>query len=72
MSPSLIARLTQRRPRAQRQLEPADMGTGFGMEQWLDEADSLPAPMPELHQQRQRRHGAPRWLPRWLRRSVAH
>ena len=38
-TPSLIARLTRRRPRTLRQPEPADMGTAFGMEQWLDERD---------------------------------
>ena len=59
VSPSLIARLTQRRPRTLRQLEPADMGTCFGMEQWLDERAQL-APVG---------HAAPArrtWLPRWF------
>ena len=58
-SPSLIARLTRRRPRAVRQPEPADLGTAFGMEQWLDERDQGGA----------RPSGAPArrsWLPRWL------
>ena len=59
VSPTLINRLTRRRPRMLRQPEPADMGTAFGMEQWLGE----------------REHGAPQaaaaparrsWLPRWL------
>jgi hypothetical protein len=38
-TPSLLARLTGRRLHRQRQPEPADMGTAFGMEQWLDERD---------------------------------
>lgn len=57
LAPSLLARLTRGR-RRQRQPEPADMGTAFGMEQWLDERDHgrLPAT------------AAPKraWWPRWL------
>lgn len=54
--PSLIARLTRRRLRP---LEPADMGTAFGMEQWLYERDhgARPAATPAR---------PPAWLPRWL------
>jgi hypothetical protein len=40
-SPSLLARLTGRR-RAPRAPEPADMGTAFGMEQWLSSPDAEP------------------------------
>ncbi len=32
VTPSLLARLTRRRPRAIRRPDPADMGTAFGME----------------------------------------
>lgn len=39
VAPSLLARLTGRRRHRQRRPEPADMGTAFGMEQWLDERD---------------------------------
>ena len=57
-APSLLARLTRRRRAARRPPEPADMGTAFGMEQWLDERDhdALPAA------------AAPKraWWPRWL------
>ncbi len=56
---SLLARLTRRRPRALRQPEPADLGTAFGMEQWLDERDHgvvRPGTTPARRS----------WLPRWL------
>jgi hypothetical protein len=59
VSPSLIARLTQRRPRTLRQPEPADMGTCFGMEQWLDERDQH-APVAGAAPARRT------WLPRWF------
>ncbi|MBL8349860.1 MAG: hypothetical protein JNL87_06060 [Burkholderiaceae bacterium] len=55
-APSLLARLTRPRRRSLRQQEPADLGTAFGMELWLDERD----------------HGHPAaparrsWWPRWL------
>lgn len=66
---SLLARSPRSaRKRAPRAQEPADMGTAFGMEQWLDERD----------------HGAPRapaptaapaspsrWMPRWLQSARA-
>lgn len=57
--PSLIARLSRRRQRPLRPQEPADMGTAFGMEQWLTERDhgGAPAGTPA------RQHA---WLPRWL------
>ena len=58
-TPSLIARLTRRRPRALRQPEPADMGTAFGMEQWLDERDQGTMPSGTARSRRS-------WLPRWL------
>ena len=57
-APSLLTRLTRRRWRVVRCQEPADMGTAFGMEQWLDERDHGGQPA-----------GAPTrrsWLPRWL------
>lgn len=64
-TPSLIARLTRRRPRMLRQPEPADMGTAFGMEQWLDERDhgAPPAAAPAGPT---REAAAARWIPRWL------
>ena len=58
-TPSLIARLTQRRPRLLRQPEPADMGTAFGMEQWLGERDHGVLPSGTTPARRS-------WLPRWL------
>lgn len=39
-TPSLIARLTRRKPRVQRAPEAADLGTELGMEHWLDERDT--------------------------------
>ena len=64
VTPSLFARLTRRRPRAIRRPDPADMGTAFGMEQWLDERDhGATAPAAAV----QRRS----WLPRWLQPSGA-
>jgi hypothetical protein len=62
-TPSLIARLTRRRPRTQRQPEPADMGTAFGMEQWLDERDHGGLPSGTTPARRS-------WLPRWLQGSA--
>ena len=59
VSPSLIARLTHRRPRTIRQPEPADMGTCFGMEQWLDERDQHVSPATASPVRRT-------WLPRWF------
>jgi hypothetical protein len=60
---SLLARLTRQRRRAARQQEPADMGTAFGMEQWLHERDldGPPAAVPARRS----------WLPRWLQGSAA-
>ena len=65
--PALFARLSRPRPRASRRQEPADMGTAFGMEQWLDECDqpAAPARLASLA-----RHGV-RWLPRWLQLGAA-
>jgi len=70
-APLLLLTRWMRRParRAARPQEPADMGTAFGMEQWLDEADSLPAPLADTSAQRL---GRRRWLPRWLHRSLVH
>ena len=57
-TPSLIARLSRCRQRTLRPQEPADMGTAFGMEQWLNERDHGGAPAGTAR---------PRaWLPRWL------
>ena len=62
---SLLARLTRQRRHTRRLPEPADMGTAFGMEQWLDERDRCgrpaAAPAPSA-----KRTWLPRWLPRWL------
>jgi hypothetical protein len=58
-TPSLIVRLTRRRPRTLRQPEPADMGTAFGMEQWLDERDHGILPSGTTPARRS-------WLSRWL------
>lgn len=61
---SLLGRHRAKPGRSTRAQEPADMGTAFGMEQWLDERDhgaapALPAPPA--------RHATPaRWMPRWL------
>ncbi len=64
--PALFARFSQTRPRASRAQEPADMGTAFGMEQWLAECDRTPAP-PRLDSPARRGvRWLPRWLPRWL------
>ena len=60
-APSLLARLTRQRRATRRLPEPADMGTAFGMEQWLDERDhgGRPATTPTRSARRS-------WLPRWL------
>ena len=57
-SPSLLTRLTRQRRRVARCQEPADMGTAFGMEQWLGERDhgGRPASAPARRS----------WLSRWL------
>lgn len=62
--PSLIARLTRRRQRVARPLEPADMGTAFGMEQWLGERDGGAHPAAVSSVRRRS------WLPRWMRGSA--
>jgi hypothetical protein len=62
-----MRRTTRRPPRA---LEPADMGTCFGMEQWLDQADSQPAPLPVLSAAAGQRR--PWWAPRWAQRALRH
>jgi len=58
-APSLLTRLTRQRRQVVRRQEPADMGTAFGMEQWLDERDhgGQPAGTPARRS----------WLPRWLK-----
>lgn len=65
-----IARLFRlgRRRRVARAPEPADMGTAFGMEQWLDEIeDAAVAPGPVHRQARARAT----WWPRWWQGSAA-
>ena len=61
--PSLIARLTRRRQRRLRPQEPADMGTAFGMEQWLDEREHGGAPAASPARPRA-------WLARWWPRLL--
>ena len=64
---SLLARRQTRRPRNLRAQEPADMGTAFGMEQWLDERDHGPAPTPTPASIAKPAAAAKvRWMPRWL------
>ena len=62
--PALLARFTRRRPRAARAQEPADMGTAFGMEQWLDERDHHAAAAPIEASPAKPGHT---WLPSWLK-----
>ena len=61
-TPSLLARLTGRRRRSRRPPEPADMGTAFGMEQWLDERDHNCGP-DTIQAAPARRNWLARWLP---------
>jgi len=67
---ALLARLTRQRRRVHRPPEPADMGTAFGMEQWLDERDrggrpaTAVAPAPAASAKRS-------WLSRWLQGQPA-
>ncbi|MBP6902456.1 MAG: hypothetical protein KBC73_20370 [Burkholderiaceae bacterium] len=66
----LLSRFGRRR-RAARAPEPADMGTAFGMEQWLDEIeDAAIAPAPVRGSARPRA-GWPTWWPRWWQGSTA-
>ena len=63
---SLLARNKQSaRRRAPRAQEPADMGTAFGMEQWLDERDHG-APTASRPVQAAPAKADARWIPRWL------
>lgn len=62
--PVWLARLTRRRQRAVRAQEPADMGTAFGMEQWLGERDHPGAPAAALASPAKFGRG---WLPHWLK-----
>lgn len=63
---SLLSRKTKPAGRrARRAQEPADMGTAFGMEQWLDERDhgtkaAAPQSLAEPTAM------SSRWVPRWL------
>ncbi|MDT7833704.1 hypothetical protein [Aquabacterium sp. OR-4] len=61
---SLFSRLAGRRG-VVREPEPADLGTAFGMEQWLDEADEC------IEAQRTPPAARRTWLPRWLQRAEA-
>lgn len=66
---SLLARTKpSARRRAPRAQEPADMGTAFGMELWLDERDhgSAAAPRPLQSVQSTPIRAEARWMPRWL------
>jgi hypothetical protein len=67
LTPSLLARLTRTRRRTARAQEPADLGTAFGMEQWLDEVAGEPAVAVAAAQ----RPAGSSWLPRWLQGSAA-
>lgn len=74
MLPFTMSSLLARKPRparrrAQRAQEPADMGTAFGMEQWLGESDTAATrcPLPVAAPARPGR-GLSRWIPRWLPR----
>ena len=60
---SLLARRQTPRHRSLRAQEPADMGTAFGMEQWLDERDHGQAPASMAPTATRARV---RWMPRWL------
>jgi hypothetical protein len=66
--PSLLARMTGRRPAARREPEPADLGTAFGMEEWLSTPQGLqqtvqPADAPA-------KPAGSGWRLRWLTRPA--
>lgn len=63
---SLLARRQTRHSRSLRAQEPADMGTAFGMEQWLDEREQGQASTPPA---RPGTAARVRWMPRWLQPS---
>ena len=63
---SLLARLTRQRRQTRRLPEPADMGTAFGMEQWLDERDRGGRPAVATAPSAKRT-----WLTRWLQSQSA-
>jgi hypothetical protein len=67
LTPSLLARLRPTRRRAVRAQEPADLGTAFGMEQWLDEIAGEPPVAVVVA----RRPGGSSWWPRWLQGGTA-
>lgn len=75
VTPSLLARLTGRRLHRQRRPEPADMGTAFGMEQWLDERDhgGHPAATRQVTRDASNTTAAAKraWWPRWLQGNGA-
>jgi len=59
--PSWFSRLTSRRAATRRHPEPADLGTAFGMEVWLDSPAAAQPPAPA------NKPAAPRsWRARWL------
>ena len=62
--PALLARFTRRRQRTVRAQEPADMGTAYGMEQWLVERDHHGAAAATPSNPAK---AGPGWLPRWLK-----
>lgn len=66
---SLLARWTGRRATVRREPEPADLGTAFGMEEWLSTPQSHQAPS-----EQKRATVAPStggWRLRWLSRTPA-
>lgn len=64
---SLLGRRRAKPGRSPRAQEPADMGTAFGMEQWLDERDHGATPAPAPAPAAPSANAAPaRWMPRWL------
>jgi hypothetical protein len=71
---SLWALLIRRARRAARPQEPADLGTAFGLEQWLDEHDSALGDLPALPADALPAGTLARrrpWLPRWLSGAAA-
>ena len=70
MLPFTLSSLLARTPRAARRRaqEPADMGTAFGMEQWLGERDHAAPPSPTTASPTAR---PVRWMPRWLQSARA-
>lgn len=59
-TPSLLARLTRRAPRAAYRPDAADLGTELGLEHWLGERERS---APALAVAAPRRAWRPRWWP---------